>query len=223
MILAFYGRVVSYHNDLRKGQWHGFWVGNGLDDTWESIRGKTCSIIGAGRIGSSLAAMLKPFNIRVTGYKRNPVASLPDNFDEIVYDLDEAIEKSEIIVIALPSTELTKDLIDSKRLLRMTGKVIINVGRGNLINQEALYTNLVNGVLKGAALDCWYNYPKKDETSGFPSDFPIYNLHNVVLSPHVAGYTSIASRENLREAFENLKSFLKNGRPVSLVDLKSGY
>ncbi len=223
MILAFYGRVVNYHNDLKKGFWHGFWVGKGLDDSWESIRGKTCSIIGAGRIGCSLAAMLKPFEIRVTGYKRKSVNIIPDFFDEIVYDLDEALEKSEIIVLSLPSTDSTKELFDSEKLARMSGKVIVNVGRGELIDQESLYNNLKNGNLKGAAIDCWYNYPKNGETFGFPSDLPIYDLPNVVLSPHVAGYTASASRKNIREAFENLRSFLISNRPVSEVDLTSGY
>jgi phosphoglycerate dehydrogenase-like enzyme len=105
----------------------------------------------------------------------------------------------------------------------MKGKVIVNVGRGELINQKSLYENLKNGTLKGAAIDCWYNYPKNGETNGFPSDFPIYDLSNVVLSPHVAGYTSSASKENIREAFENLRSYLINDRTISEVDLDFGY
>ena len=223
MILALYGRIVSYHNDLKEGQWHGFWVGKGLNDTWESIRAKNCSIIGAGSIGRSLAAMLKSFDIRVCGYKRNIISGVPDPFDEIVYDLDEAIERSEIIVLALPSTKSTKGLFNSERLKRMSGKVIVNVGRGDLIDEEGLFNSLKNGILKGAAIDCWYNYPKNGDTFGFPSSFPIHNLPNVVLSPHVAGFTAGASKENILEASNNLKSFLLNHRTIRNIDLGSGY
>lgn len=167
--------------------------------------------------------MLKPFDVRVTGYKRKSVEVLPNYFDRIIYDLDEALETSEIIVITLPLTASTKELFNSERLARMKGKVIVNVGRGELINQKSIYENLKNGTLKGAAIDCWYNYPKNGETSGFPSDFPIYDLSNVVLSPLVAGYTSSASKENIREAFENLRSYLMNERTIGEVDLDFGY
>ena len=223
MILAFYGKIVDYHNDLKSGHWHGFWVKKGLDDTWESIRGKTCSIIGAGSIGKSLARILKPFDIRITAYKRKLSAALPENFDEIVYDIDEAIARSEIIVLTLPSTAETKGIINSERLKKMSGKVIINVGRGDLLDEKALYHALDSGILKGAAIDCWFQYPQNGETFGYPSDLPIHNLPNVILSPHVAGFTSAASEDNILQAINNLQAFLLHQKMISPVDLLSGY
>ena len=223
MILALYGRIIEYHEDLKKGQWHGFWVGRGLDDTWESIHGKSCSIIGAGEIGNSLALMLKAFGCRVTGYKKHRVDTLPPGYDDMIYDFNEAVESSEIVVNILPLTSETENIFNESVLKKMEGKVFVNVGRGGTVDEKALYQVLKSGVLKGAAIDTWYVYPKNGETTGFPSRYPIHELSNVVLSPHAAGFTRQASEENIKQAFRNLESFLKTGDVVYRVDLDSGY
>ncbi|MFO7850177.1 MAG: NAD(P)-dependent oxidoreductase, partial [Spirochaetia bacterium] len=130
MILAFYGKIIEYHNDMKERKlWHGFWVGQGLDDTWESIEGKSCTVLGTGEIGMALAALLKPFGIRMVGYKRTPVKTPPEGFDEMVYDLDEALGTGEIVIVALPATEQTAGLLDRPRLSRMGGKFLVNIGR----------------------------------------------------------------------------------------------
>ncbi len=223
MILALYGKIISYHEDLKNGQWHGFWVGKGLSDTWESINGKTCSIIGAGEIGTVLARMLKAFNISVTGFKKQIISAAPPNFDRMVYDFEEAVQQSEIIVNILPLTASTVKIFSRDILNRMEGKVLINVGRGGTIDEKAMYDALKKGILKGAALDTWFSYPQDGETTGFPSKFPIHELDNIVLSPHIAGFTRQAAGKNIRQAFENLKSFLQTGNPINEVDVSSGY
>ncbi len=223
MILAFYGKIITYHEDLKRGKWHGFWVGQGLEDTWESIMGKSCSIIGAGEIGKSLAGMLKSFNCSVTGFKKHRVNEVPPGYNEMVYDFFKAVEKSEIIVNILPLTRETENIFSEEVLQRMRGKVFVNVGRGGTVDEKALFEALRNGVLKGAAIDTWYTYPENGKTTGYPSRYPFHELSNVVLSPHTAGFTRQASAENIRQAFNNLESYLKSGSVINRVDVNSGY
>jgi phosphoglycerate dehydrogenase-like enzyme len=222
LILAYYGKVVEYHNDLRKGLWHGFWVGQGLEDTWESVDGKTAAILGTGEIGKYLAGMLKSFRVRTIGFKRRRVKELPENFDEILYDLEETVERSDMVIIALPSTDATKGLFDASLLSKMRGKLLVNIGRGDIVDEQALFESLKNGSLGGAALDCWYTYPAEG-TMGFPSRYPVYELDNVVLSPHAAGYTRQAAEKSIEQACGNLLSFLRTGTPLFPVDTEAGY
>ncbi len=223
MILAYYGKIIEYHNDMReRAQWHGFWVGRGVDDTWESVYGKSCVVLGAGEIGKATAALLKPFGLKVIGYKRTPIDTPLDGFEEMVYDVDEAMAKGEIIIIALPATEETKGLIDRRRLSAMKGKFLVNVGRGSIVDEKALYEALERGLLKGAAIDCWYRYPENG-TVGEPSAYPIHRLDNVILSPHAAGFTRLSTEKNIEHAALNLAGYLREGRPRFEAHTDAGY
>ena len=167
--------------------------------------------------------MLNAFGCRITGYKKHRVDTLPPGYDDMTYDFNEAVESSEIVVNILPLTSETENIFNESVLKKMEGKVFVNVGRGGTVDEKALYQVLKSGVLKGAAIDTWYVYPKNGETTGFPSRYPIHELSNVVLSPHAAGFTRQASEENIKQAFRNLESFLKTGDVVYRVDLDSGY
>ncbi len=223
MILALYGKIISHHEDLKKGLWHGFWVGRGLDDSWESIHGKCCSIIGAGKIGTSLARMMKAFHCTVTGFKKRNVNEFPSVYDEMIYDFSTAVKKSEIVVNLLPLTRETENIFDADIFRHMEGKVFVNAGRGGTVNEKALFEALKHGILKGAALDAWFIYPPDGATTGFPSRYPFQNLDNVVLSPHIAGFTRQAAAENIHQAFDNLVMFLRTGEVVSEVNREAGY
>jgi len=210
LILAFYGKIVEYHNDLVNERWHGFWVGKGLDDTWDSIHGKRVSILGAGEIGKWLARFLSIFDVELIGYKRTPVDTVPPPFARMVYSVDEALTGADMVVIALPLTSHTRGLLGRRELEKMRGKVLVNVGRADVVDEKALYDALKEGVLTGAALDPWYTYPD-GKTSGAPAHFPIHTLPNVVLSPHTAGFTAQAASENIRQANESVRRFLSQG------------
>jgi len=222
MILAFYGRIIDYHNDLRQEQWHGFWVGQGLNDSWESVDGKTAAILGTGEIGRCIAEMLKGLRVRTIGYKRRRVNEVPEAFDEIVYDLNAAVGPADMVIIALPSTSATRGLIGPDELAGMQGKFLVNIGRGDIVDEEGLYTALRNGILRGAAVDCWYTYPREG-TRGRPSRFDIHTLLNMVLSPHVGGFVSQAVKESVSHACENIAGFLRTGSPRFEVDIEAGY
>ncbi|HWP68819.1 MAG TPA: 2-hydroxyacid dehydrogenase [Rectinemataceae bacterium] len=222
MTLAFYGRLIEYHNDLKKTVWHGFWVRAGAEDNWDSLYGRRCTILGTGAIGGALARLLKAFSCEVCGWRKRRDAVLPEGFDEVVYDIKEAIAKSEIIFITLPATPLTEGLLTKEILASMKGKFLVNVGRGSIVDEEGLYLALRDGVLKGAAIDTWYTYPPTGRI-GAPSRFPIHELPNVILSPHVGGSTNQASLRSIDETVENIRDYLRKGSCKSEADLKAMY
>jgi len=224
MALCFYGRIINYHNDLKKFQWHGYWVSGKEEDSWDSMQGRTCAVIGTGAIGRHIAKYLKVFDCRVIGFKRQPLKLVPEFFDEITLDLERALEPSEIIFITLPLTKDTRGLFSAEILSRLKEKVLINVGRGGVVDEEGLYRALKNGTLKGAAIDVWYVYPQKGKATAVqPSRYPIHELPNVVLSPHLAGFTPQAARLNIEQTVENIRSYLKTGKALFEVDPESMY
>ncbi len=224
LILSYLGRIVEFHNDLAgEEKWHGFWVRQGIDDSWSTIHGKTIGIIGAGEIGGFAAGYLKAFDTTVIGVRRSVPSETPDPYDEIVSDLDEAIERSDIVLIALPSTPETRGLFNRERLGRMAGKLLVNVGRGDIVDEEALYEGLRKGTPAGAAIDTWWSYPSGGETTGAPGRFPIHKLPNVVASPHLAGFVDRAVTASIRQACENLRRFLSGRELLTEVDPKRGY
>ena len=222
LTLAFYGRVIEYHNDLKNEIWHGFWVNRGAEDNWDTLDGRNCSILGTGAIGQELAGLLKAFHCTVYGWRRTKDAKKPAHFDSIVPTLQEAIDFAEIIFIALPATKETENLISKEMLMNMKGKFLVNVGRGSIVNEEGLYEALKNGVLKGAAIDTWYTYPATGVV-GAPSRYPIHKLSNVVLSPHVGGSTNRASAKSIEDTVANIRSYLRTGRGIWQADLSKMY
>ncbi|HOV37356.1 MAG TPA: 2-hydroxyacid dehydrogenase [Spirochaetales bacterium] len=223
LLLCCTGKVLQYHQDLTRGIWHG-WAGRkGVSDGWDSIVGYTATLLGTGAIAQWIARYLKVFDCRIVGYKKRPVSQLPEGFDEVVYDLPEALKRSDIVISTLPLTEETRGLIGRNEFALMKGKVLVNVGRGEVIQEEALYTALKDGVLKSAGIDTWYSYPKEGETAHAPSRFPFQELPNVVLSPHIAGFTEKATEENIRVTVANLDAYLSGKSVPNEVDLRLSY
>lgn len=222
LTLAFYGRVIDYHNDLRQGIWHGMWARGGAEDNWDSIYGKTCAILGAGAIGGELAKLLKAFSCKVYGWRRRDGLPAPEGFDEILPNLKDAIARAEIVYAVLPATPLTTGLVSKEILASMKGKFLVNVGRGTTVDEEGLYLALRDGVLKGAAIDTWYTYPTSGKI-GAPSRFPIHELPNVILSPHVGGSTNQATARSVEATVKNIRDYLSTGHCEREADLSSMY
>ena len=218
LALSFYGKIIDYHNDLKLFQWHGYWAKGTLSDTWESIQGKACTVIGTGEIGKAIARYLKVFDCRTIGFKKRAVTEKPECFDEITTDLNEALEKGELIFVTLPLTEDTRGMFSAEIMHRLKGKFLVNVGRGLIVDEEGLYRALKEGILKGAGIDTWYNYPQKGGTTAKPSKYPIHELPNVILSPHLAGFTPQAAGVNIEQTIENIRSYIQTGRAKYEVD-----
>jgi len=217
--LALLGRVVELNNQLQKGDW----LGKNGNSTWDSILNKRCGMIGMGEIGQHIVKYLKPFHTPIVTLDRY----LPrcKQIDQITYyqTINKVIEHSDIIFVSLPLTKETKHIIDQKMLSRMENKYIINVGRGELINETDLYNALKNKTLKGAALDVWYQYPKKDEMTNYPSKLPFHKLDNIVLSPHCSGNASSSHTLVVNEIISNIKQYIEFNKFKNIVDVDKAY
>jgi phosphoglycerate dehydrogenase-like enzyme len=223
MALAGFGRIIEYHNDLHAEKWHGFWVQKGREDFWHSIFRKRCAILGTGAIGVALARLLKAFDCKVSGYRRRAGLPAPEYFDAVTTDLGSALQGADIVFITLPLTDATKGLIGKTELERMKGAWLVNVGRGDVVDEASLYNALIDGTLAGAGIDVWYTYPKDGAIMGAPSRYPIHTLPNVVLSPHVAGSTWEAVDMNAEQTVANVDRWLTTGNAAHRVDLRASY
>jgi len=213
LLLSLLGRVVEYHNDLKEGIWH-------FGEVWTSVRRKRICIVGFGGIGQEIARILKVFDCFIIAVKRHIVSSSIELADEVFSsdELDMALKKSDIVILALPLTRYTKWIINEERMKLLKGKYLVNVGRGELIKEEALYMGLKNGWLKGAAIDTWYLYPSDEKEVTLPSRYPVHKFKNIILSPHVGGTTEEGARKRVEDIVENIRSYLKTGIPKWNVD-----
>jgi phosphoglycerate dehydrogenase-like enzyme len=192
------------------------------------LHGKTALILGYGAIGRRVARVCSALGMEGLATRRS-VDGIEEGKDGVaVYPsnrLDELLARTHALIITLPLTGETEGLIDAEALsLLPAGAILVNVGRGPIVDQEALYAALDKGHLGGAGLDVWYNYPE-DEAARVetrPADFPFHTLDNVVLSPHRGG----AVRETgvLRMAhLARLLNALARGEQPNAVDLSAGY
>lgn len=196
------------------------------------LRGRTVAIIGYGSIGREVARLAKPFGTRILAVKRNPEAraetgytvpgtgdpdgSLPDAYFG-VDRLCEALAESDVVVLAMPMTRETDRMFGLEEFRAMKqGSFLINIARGEVIDETALAHALGNGPMAGAALDVF-------ETEPLPADSPLWGIENLVITPHISG----ASRPLLRRTFEilaeNLRRFVAGEPLVNRVDPEKGY
>ena len=179
-IIALYRELPNYWKNKQKH----LWVQNRSSET---IYGKNILILGTGDIGRNIAHRMKAFETHVTGIKRTAVPEhlqQMKEFDE-VYDLtalDQQLQKADILIGCLPGTPETKGLLNYERLYSMKkDAILVNVGRGSLIPTEDLIRVLEEGHLKGAVLDVF-------ETEPLPETSPLWNMENVLITPHIPGY-----------------------------------
>jgi phosphoglycerate dehydrogenase-like enzyme len=188
----------------------------------QMLRGATLGIIGYGDIGSRVAALGAAMGMTVLALRRRPGrsrddATVPSSAPEMVTSKRALCERSDYLVLAAPLTPETRHMIGKDELdVMRPGAVLVNVGRGALVDQAALVSALQRGVFRGAALDVF-------ETEPLPADDPLYGLDNVLLSPHTADHTATWRDEAMRCFLENLRRF-RTGEPLlHVVEKASGY
>ena len=182
------------------------------------LRGKTVLILGAGGIGKELARLCKAFGMNVIGSKKHPEPL--EHFDHIYSseNFREALPEADYLVIALPRTAETDDLIGVDELSKLKRScVLINVARAKIVQHDALVSCLKQNQIRGAALDVFEQEP-------LPSDSVLYTLPNVFLTPHTAGVSTAEHWPRMMELFaENLRRYLAGQPLMNVVDLQSGY
>ncbi len=201
--------MVTRHLDraaatVRRGDWATVVPGE-----WDgiSLSGKTIGIVGYGKIGQAVAALARAFGMRVLYTQRHAVAGSPDTY----LPLDDLLERAEVVSLHAPLTPDTRHLLDATRLARMKpGAVLINTGRGGLIDQDALIDAVESGHLRGVGLDVVAAEPFVPER--------LRSLPNVVITPHLAGSTVESHAEAQRLAMENVIAVLRGKRPASALN-----
>ena len=219
LLLALAKGIVRNDRDLRKGYWHG-WMSR---EPNLELEGKAVCIVGLGSIGKNVARIAKAFGMKVIGVKKT--VEQVENVDKVYQsgELLNAIKDADFVVIAVPTTNETRGFINKEILERMNGKYLINVGRGDVINEADLFVALKDGILKGAAIDTWWVYPKKPYEFSYPAHYPFWVLDNIILSSHTAGYSDGSIRKNWTEAVKNVMRFFA-GKPVeNLISVEKGY
>lgn len=159
------------------------------------VRGKTLGIVGVGEIGSRVASYGQSFGMTVVGTKRN-TETAPDTVDEIypADELFEVLKRSDYVVVACPLTDETRGLLGQRELTAMkSSSVLVNVARGEIVEQDALEHVLQQRIIRGAAIDVYAEEP-------FTEDSPLWDLPNVVMTPHMAGSTPFKS-ERIADIF----------------------
>lgn len=184
------------------------------------LRGSTLGVVGYGDIGRASAKLAKAYGMRVVGLKRN-AASFNDPYCDHMYGIDglhDLMSESDYILISTPLTEQTRGMISKHALSHCKqSAVIINVGRGPIIDEDALIEALNTGKIKGAGLDVMTVEP-------LPASSPLWKLDNVLLSPHNMDMTLTFMKEST-EFFinENLPRYLRGHTLLNPVDKAAGY
>lgn len=194
------------------------------------LAGRTALIVGYGAIGRRVARLLQGLGMEILAVRRRSGAASHDGDGGIrcapPEHLHRLLPRAQVLVVCVPHTAETTGLIGARELaLLPPDAILVNVSRGPVVDEEALYHALRDGSLFGAGLDVWYHYPagEADRAHTPPATLPFHELENVVMSPHRAGHA--AGRETLRMAdLADLLNAAARGEPVpNPVDLEAGY
>jgi phosphoglycerate dehydrogenase-like enzyme len=182
------------------------------------ISGATVVVVGMGSIGREFTMRAKALGMRVLAVRENPDKG-PSGADAVYgpSQLDSVLPQANYLLLCTPVTPATTGLMDKARLNRMKpDSYLINVGRGPLVDEEALLDALQSGKIAGAGLDVFTEEP-------LPPDSPFWTLENVLITPHTAAVTERLWERHYQLICENLKRFLE-GRPLlNLIDKRRGY
>lgn len=214
------GVLLELNNKLhlyRDQQASGSWTEHGLV---KSIYGSTVLVVGVGDIGGEFAKRVKALGAYTIGVRRTDT-NKPDYLDELHFmdDLSNLLPRADVVAMSLPSTKLTKKIINRETLqLMKQDAVLINVGRGDAIDTEALCDSLESGHLFGAALDVTDPEP-------LPKEHRLWKIKNAIITPHVSGGDSLpeTTERIIGICANNLDAYV-NGKALSnVVSVSAGY
>ena len=195
------------------------WAQDDFVDVIRTLSGARMLIVGLGAIGSELARLAAALGASVTGIRRRVGAEAPSGVERVAgpQELAGELARADIVVVAAPQTSETWHLIGARELALMKADaVLVNVSRGNLVDEAALIEALDSGRLRGAALDVFEHEP-------LDPDSPIWGRDDVIVTPHVAGFFANYWRDVVDLFSDNLRRF-EAGQPLrNVVDKAAGY
>ena len=226
LLLTLTNKTIPHHMGMKEGRWR-----TGDDDLMSiPLRSREIGLLGYGAINQKVHRFLSGFDVKFH-ILRNDWNKLKDdlltsvkkyNFNQ----LHDFLKEIDILIIAVPVTSLTSGLIRAKEIsLLGSNGLIVNVARGEIINQEDLYNALKNRIISGAAIDVWYDYHPHPDKNGVkrPYKFPFHTLDNIILSPH-RGYSPFSDLLRWNEVVENITRMAKGHENlINVVNLDMEY
>ena len=198
--------ITEYSKEVKNNKWLDITIPEFQSYPINDAEGKILGIVGFGNIGKKVAAIAEVLGMEVMVAKipgRNYDENKSQNIYEKRYDLDEVLEKCDILTLHTPLTELTRDLINLERMKKMKkSATILNLARGPVINQEDLYFALKNKIIKSAAIDVTSVEPVE-------KDSKLFELENLIITPHIAWKSEKSLTRLMDEVENNLKMFLE--------------
>ncbi len=213
MLLEIFKKLHLYRDAQHLHQWQSL-------GRVRSIEGSTVLVLGMGDIGGEFGRRVKALGARVIGVRRTDTRC-PDYADEVhlTADLDQLLPLADVVAVTLPGTKETAGLLDRRRIgLMKPGAVVLNVGRGIIIDTEALCDALESGQLGGAGLDVTDPEP-------LPPDHRLWEIPNAVITPHISGFYHLPEtlERIIQISASNLQAFAQ-GKPLrNVIDFSTGY
>lgn len=181
--------------------------------------GSSIGILGYGHIGRAVARRAKAFNMEVHVANRSEV--LTDEYVDFYHPLSESenfYSCVDVLVMALPLTDATVGLVDINAFAAMRPNcLVVNVGRGQVIEEEALYDALKNNRIGGAVIDTWYVYPSEINSAPYPGNLPFHELENIIITPHMSGWTWGTIRRRQQLIAENIRRLANGEKMLNVI------
>ena len=224
LVMALAKKLLIYDKHFRKG----VWLDNDPKYFNIQLQGKTLGIIGLGHIGRHVARIGKGLGMKVIAIKRTYDEKIKNELKlDFLGDktmLDYVLKNSDFLVITVPRTKETKHMIGINELKKMKKTAyLINVSRGDIVEEEALFKALKEGIIAGAGLDVWYIYPDGQQEKVYPSKYPFHELDNIIMTPHIAWKTPEALHGLLEQVAENINRLGRGEPPINLINKELGY
>ena len=201
MSLALARRLPQRHAGLAAGDFN-------QRDRLITLNGAVCAILGYGGIGAATAALMRGLGARIHAINSSGRTADPVEFVGTLADLDQVLAAADVLVIALPLSNKTRDLIGARELsLMKPTAILVNVARGAIINEQALYEHLKQNPQFTTGIDVWWHEPGRSET--FCTDYPFFDLPNLLGSPHNSGIVPGVLTGAIRKAAENVRRHLR--------------
>ena len=217
-MLAWTRDLARLDRSLRQGRWDSQWS-TPAPPPWPELAGKTLGILGYGRIGQALARRARAFDMEIWAIRRDVAQSAHEGLAFLGGPdaLDEVLRRADYLAVTLALTDATRGLLGERELALMKPTaVLINVARAEIVDEAALYRALATKAIAGAALDVWYRYPVGAGPT-MPAREPFHELPNVLMTPHVSGWTQGMLAARVRVIAENIERTARGEAPVNLI------
>src|SRR4051812_43317230 len=219
VMLAWSHRFREIESGFREhSSWAPSWVHSGAPHG--EIRGSTVGIVGLGRVGREVARRAAVFGCLVIAANRSPREPGDDRVERMysLAALDEMLQHCDTVAICAAHGPETERLIDARRLsLMKRSAFLVNIARGAIVDEDALYAALRDGTIGGAAIDVWWQCPTAAEPERRGSRHPFHEQPNVIMTPHCSGWTAGMVRRRWDEVAENLRRFTRGEPLINLV------